>query len=110
MNQARPERGTKRTCLNCDARFYDLARIPAICPKCGTEYVEVARPAAVPHQIRKRGAFGKGRPGQPLEAPDGASPATYEPSEDEDREPGEEREEEFDDESGQESEVEDSEE
>lgn len=35
---AKPEWGTKRTCQSCGARFYDLQRNPATCPKCGTVY------------------------------------------------------------------------
>jgi uncharacterized protein (TIGR02300 family) len=37
---AKPEWGTKRICPNpsCGARYYDLLREPAICPKCGTPY------------------------------------------------------------------------
>ena len=34
---AKPELGTKRTCVSCSTRFYDLTKVPAICPKCGTE-------------------------------------------------------------------------
>jgi uncharacterized protein (TIGR02300 family) len=34
---AKPELGTKRVCVSCGARFYDLTKSPAICPKCGTE-------------------------------------------------------------------------
>jgi hypothetical protein len=32
------EWGTKRTCLSCGARFYDLQKIPSTCPKCGTVF------------------------------------------------------------------------
>jgi len=32
---AKPEWGQKRTCTSCGGRFYDLARTPIICPKCG---------------------------------------------------------------------------
>ena len=32
---AKPEWGVKRTCQSCSARFYDLARSPILCPKCG---------------------------------------------------------------------------
>lgn len=39
-------RGTKRTCLACETRFYDLARSPIICPSCATELVPVTRRAA----------------------------------------------------------------
>lgn len=31
------ELGTKRICVSCGARFYDLGRQPAVCPKCDTE-------------------------------------------------------------------------
>ena len=34
---AKPELGTKRVCVACATRFYDLTRAPAVCPKCGTE-------------------------------------------------------------------------
>ncbi|EFH12189.1 TIGR02300 family protein [Pseudoroseomonas cervicalis] len=34
---AKPELGLKRTCVACGAKFYDLTRQPAVCPKCGTE-------------------------------------------------------------------------
>jgi uncharacterized protein (TIGR02300 family) len=33
----KPELGTKRTCINDGVRFYDLNKVPAVCPKCGTE-------------------------------------------------------------------------
>jgi len=34
---AKPEFGTKRVCVACGTRFYDLAKVPAVCPKCNTE-------------------------------------------------------------------------
>lgn len=33
----KPEWGSKRTCLNCGTRFYDMQKSPIVCPKCGTE-------------------------------------------------------------------------
>lgn len=36
---AKPELGTKRQCLNCGAKFYDLNKDPILCPKCGTPFV-----------------------------------------------------------------------
>lgn len=33
------ELGTKRTCPNCAARFYDLLKDPITCPKCGTSFI-----------------------------------------------------------------------
>ena len=40
-------RGTKRTCQNCDERFYDLMQDPIICPFCGAKYVIASSPAAL---------------------------------------------------------------
>jgi uncharacterized protein (TIGR02300 family) len=33
-----PELGTKQICPNCQAKFYDLGKRPAHCPKCATEF------------------------------------------------------------------------
>lgn len=38
----KPEWGTKRTCLSCGAKFYDLLKQPIICPKCETEFEPAA--------------------------------------------------------------------
>jgi len=35
---ANPELGAKQICPNCQAKFYDLTRRPAHCPKCATEF------------------------------------------------------------------------
>ena len=35
---ANPELGQKQLCPNCQAKFYDLGRRPAHCPKCGTDF------------------------------------------------------------------------
>jgi uncharacterized protein (TIGR02300 family) len=39
---ARPELGMKRQCMNCGAKFYDLAKDPIVCPKCGTTFQAAA--------------------------------------------------------------------
>ncbi|NIX76027.1 TIGR02300 family protein [Microvirga terricola] len=39
---AKPELGLKRQCMSCGAKFYDLNRDPATCPKCGTVFEAVA--------------------------------------------------------------------
>lgn len=50
---AKPELGTKRVCQSCGAKFYDLAKDPITCPKCGAIFEVVVpvtrggRPAAV---------------------------------------------------------------
>jgi uncharacterized protein (TIGR02300 family) len=35
---ANPELGAKQICPNCQSKFYDLGRRPAVCPKCGTSF------------------------------------------------------------------------
>ena len=35
---ANPELGTKQICPQCQAKFYDLNKRPAHCPKCGTDF------------------------------------------------------------------------
>lgn len=35
---ALPELGAKQICPNCQAKFYDLTRRPAHCPKCGHDF------------------------------------------------------------------------
>jgi len=60
------ELGLKRTCVACGARFYDLTKTPAVCPKCGTEQPAEqprARRAAAPlpdEKVRKRQAAAEG--------------------------------------------------
>jgi uncharacterized protein (TIGR02300 family) len=45
---SKPEFGRKMTCTACAVRFYDLARTPAVCPKCGVEQPRAKpRPAPV---------------------------------------------------------------
>ena len=39
---ARPELGTKRQCMSCGAKFYDLNRDPIVCPKCATVFQAAA--------------------------------------------------------------------
>ena len=35
---ADPKLGAKQVCPNCQAKFYDLGRRPAHCPKCATDF------------------------------------------------------------------------
>jgi uncharacterized protein (TIGR02300 family) len=35
---SRPDLGNKCVCAGCSERFYDLRRVPPVCPKCGAEY------------------------------------------------------------------------
>jgi uncharacterized protein (TIGR02300 family) len=34
----KPDLGVKQQCPNCDARFFDLNKRPAVCPKCKTAF------------------------------------------------------------------------
>ena len=42
---ASDERGTKRQCLHCGMKYYDLNRDPVLCPGCKEPYVEPVEPA-----------------------------------------------------------------
>jgi len=62
---AKVELGTKRVCVACATRFYDLGKTPAVCPKCGTE-----QPAEVPRPRRAGGNVVEDkRPKKPVPAP-----------------------------------------
>lgn len=66
----RPELGTKCTCTECQERFYDLNRSPAICPKCGAQ--QSAKKTRTSRPPRSAG-IGLDRPPIPAEALDGDS-------------------------------------
>ncbi len=55
---AKPELGLKRVCVACSAKFYDLMKSPAVCPKCGTEQPaeqpRARRPSSPAAEPRKR--------------------------------------------------------
>lgn len=85
---AKAELGLKRTCVACSAKFYDLARVPPTCPKCGTEQpaeqprlrravsasaavsAGIAATAAAEEKLKKRAAAGGEADGDELEADD----------------------------------------
>ena len=70
---AKSELGTKRVCVSCGARFYDLTKVPAVCPKCGTE-----QPVEQPRPRRTGGNVVEDRrPKKPVPAP-GAEEADIE--------------------------------
>jgi uncharacterized protein (TIGR02300 family) len=50
---ARPELGLKRQCMSCGAKFYDLARDPAVCPKCGAVYQAAATSRVAPPALSR---------------------------------------------------------
>ncbi len=57
---AKPELGLKRQCMSCGAKFYDLMKDPAICPKCGTVFQ-----MAVPGSTRVAAPAVAARPAPP---------------------------------------------
>jgi uncharacterized protein (TIGR02300 family) len=62
---AKPELGTKRVCVSCGTRFYDLTKVPAVCPKCGTEQpIEQPRPRRTGGNVVE-----ERRPKKPVPAP-----------------------------------------
>jgi uncharacterized protein (TIGR02300 family) len=58
---AKPEWGTKRRCLSCAAKFYDLNRSPIECPKCGAAF-QVETPRQARESIRAAAAPVKTKP------------------------------------------------
>ena len=81
---AKPELGLKRSCVACGTRFYDLARSPAVCPKCGTEQPaeqprlrRAAATAAPDEKLKKRAAAGAEAEGEELEAKLGRAARAY---------------------------------
>ena len=52
---AKPDRGTKRLCASCSAKFYDLSKTPITCPKCGTIF-EIAPVTSRPRPDQARAA------------------------------------------------------
>lgn len=71
----KPELGIKRDCPNCGARFYDLNRSPAHCPKCAHDFV----PEALLKPRKPR------REDEPAEAPAAAKPVAEVPLESADK-------------------------
>ena len=53
---ARPELGLKRQCMSCGAKFYDLDKDPATCPKCGTIYRAAATSRVAAPALASRSA------------------------------------------------------
>ncbi len=40
MSKSAAPAGTKRRCISCGAKFYDLNRQPIVCPKCDAELAD----------------------------------------------------------------------
>ena len=78
-----PGIGSKRVCVSCATRFYDLARTPPVCPKCGTEQPpEAARPPPIRRSPATRHRLTKGPAPVAREADDDAAPV-LDPDDDE---------------------------
>jgi uncharacterized protein (TIGR02300 family) len=78
----RPELGAKCVCVSCAERFYNLNRVPATCPKCGTEQPpekpRVLRPIRSTVEFRRQP-----RPPTPVAAEEDVEPAIAADDEDE---------------------------
>ena len=90
-----PGIGSKLVCVSCATRFYDLAKTPAVCPKCGAEQPPVA-PRALP--IRRGAVMRRPPPKPPVaaEADDDAVPMV-ESDDDEDEDAAEDEVDEIED-------------
>ena len=53
---AKPELGLKRQCMSCGAKFYDLNKDPAVCPKCGTAFQATAMSRAAAPVVARAAA------------------------------------------------------
>ena len=74
----KPELGLKRLCVSCAARFYDLGRAPAVCPKCGTQ-----QPVEQPRVRRSGNVVELRKPKKPPVAEDAEADAETETEGDE---------------------------
>jgi uncharacterized protein (TIGR02300 family) len=48
---ANPDMGIKRQCLSCNAKFFDLAKDPILCPKCGEIFTPVVLARSPPRRV-----------------------------------------------------------
>jgi hypothetical protein len=53
--------GAKRICQDCAAKYYDLRRSPAVCPKCHAEFVEPSKPKSPARDAGGTAARGRAR-------------------------------------------------
>lgn len=72
----KPDLGTKRICVACGVRFYDLGRSPAVCPKCHAE-----QPAEQPRLRRPPPPAEERRLKKPAPTPEEAALEIEEPAE-----------------------------
>jgi uncharacterized protein (TIGR02300 family) len=70
---AKPELGAKQLCPNCAAKFYDLTKRPAVCPKCHTAFdpEEVVKIRRVRTRAEKADYDDDELPAKPAETQDG---------------------------------------
>jgi hypothetical protein len=66
LEEMKRQRGTKRVCLACEQRFYDLSRDPVVCPLCHASFsqIQYAPVVAVPTG-RYRSGNSWGAPAKP---------------------------------------------
>ena len=48
---ANSDMGIKRQCLSCNAKFFDLAKDPILCPKCGGTFTPVVLARSPPRRV-----------------------------------------------------------
>ena len=62
---AKPELGTKRVCLECSAKYFDLNRKPIVCPKCGTIFEIATRDKSRPADAKPEKEAAEDAPPEP---------------------------------------------
>ena len=78
MSQKTAQRGTKRLCASCGAKFYDLARDPIVCPMCETEFrveVKEAKAELAAEPVAAKAVMAKAKAPLPKEFPVGEEAA-----------------------------------
>ena len=62
---AKPELGTKRACLECSTRYFDLNRDPVTCPKCGAIFEIATQHKTRPANAKPEKAVAEDAPPEP---------------------------------------------
>jgi uncharacterized protein (TIGR02300 family) len=70
---AKPELGSKRQCLSCGTKFFDMNKDPILCPKCGTVFQ-----AAPPTRAAQRAAAAAAKDDDEVETESGAEMVSLE--------------------------------
>jgi uncharacterized protein (TIGR02300 family) len=54
LDVTKPELGTKRRCVNCETKFFDLNKDPIVCPKCSAVFAPPQPDPVRPRRVQDR--------------------------------------------------------